>query len=249
MAVRTLLVALLAWSAGALTLRQRLTRSALDAEAARFDGFLTHALSDLVDFVGELRNATHNATVVAAAASAPVNSSGASVLKLANASRTANASLKVAGNTTRRAVLNKQQQALKDLLSHLKSNIASFNKNEDEGKEVSERQLKSLKERLAKDQAQLNQTNISAWEHEMLVNKTRSEEREIAYWSRGRALEHTMFHANLKMTHGLMSKVKTVIEAYKEVLAKGKISPKMAQDIKRVSAHVPVALLEVQTAA
>jgi len=44
--------------------------------------------------------------------------------------------------------------------------------------------------------------------------------------------EHSMFHANLKMTHGLMSRVKTVIEAYKEVLAKGHISAKMAEDAR-----------------
>lgn len=54
----------------------------------------------------------------------------------------------------------------------------------------------------------------------------------VQYWGRQRESAHSMFHANLKMTHTLMSKVKSVMEAYEEMLSKGKLSKKASQQMK-----------------
>jgi len=146
----------------------------------------------------------------------------------------------------RTAVLKRQRDALQDLLGHLKTNIAKFNKAESTGKDQAEKMIRRVQERLEKDRERLNSTNLSAFDHEMLTNRTRMEENELKYWSRGREIQHGMFHSNLKMTHGLMSRVRTVIDAYKDVLEKGRINPKLAQDMKSLAAALPKVLIEVQ---
>jgi len=138
--------------------------------------------------------------------------------------------------------LKTEQDALQKLFTHLKSNIASINKNEDSNKAHVKEVIERLQKRYQQDKDRLNSTNLSSFEHERLVNRTRSEEAELKYWSRSRELQHGMFHANLKMSHGLMSRVKQVMEAYKDVLTKGKLDPKVAQALKSVSASLPKAL-------
>lgn len=138
--------------------------------------------------------------------------------------------------------LKKEQDALKKLFAHLKSNIATINKNEDSNKAHVKEVIERLQKRYQQDKDKLNSTNLSAFEHERLVNRTRSEEAELKYWSRSRELQHGMFHANLKMSHGLMSRVKQVMEAYKDVLTKGKLDPKAAQALKSVASSLPKAL-------
>eukprot|EP00427_Karlodinium_veneficum_P058327 CAMPEP_0169380564 /NCGR_PEP_ID=MMETSP1017-20121227/40933_1 /TAXON_ID=342587 /ORGANISM="Karlodinium micrum, Strain CCMP2283" /LENGTH=207 /DNA_ID=CAMNT_0009480007 /DNA_START=123 /DNA_END=746 /DNA_ORIENTATION=+ len=117
--------------------------------------------------------------------------------------------------------LKSQQRKLDDLFKHLKLNIANFNKREAEQKQDGQEYAKKIQERLEKDRKRLQDSSLSAFDHEMLVNRTRMEERELKFWTRGRELQHDMFHSNLKLTHGLMSRVKSVMEAYKQMLATG----------------------------
>ncbi|CAK0844000.1 unnamed protein product [Prorocentrum cordatum] len=131
--------------------------------------------------------------------------------------------------TNRSAALKQQQEVLQNLLSHLKSSITKDNKEEEDSKRHNEAVIARLRRRLDSDRARLNWTNLSAWDHEMYANDTKLEERELEYWTRGRELQHGMYHANLKMTHGLMSRVKTVMQAYQEVLAKGHLDPAMSE--------------------
>jgi len=142
--------------------------------------------------------------------------------------------------------LHTQEGKLQDLFKHLKLNIASFNKRESEAKHSSQKMVEKLQKRLEEDRARLKEKGISAFEHEMLVNRTRTEEHEMKYWSRGRELQHNMFHSNLKLTHGLMSRVKMVMDAYKDVLAKGALDPKVAQALHSTSMLLPKALLQKQ---
>lgn len=142
--------------------------------------------------------------------------------------------------------LHKQEGKLQDLFKHLKVNIASFNKRESDSRHSSQKMVEKLKKRLAEDQARLKEKNITAFEHEMLTNRTRTEEHEIKYWSRGRELQHNMFHSNLKLTHGLMSRVKMVMDAYQDVLAKGALDPKVAQALHSTSMMLPKAFLQKQ---
>jgi hypothetical protein len=125
--------------------------------------------------------------------------------------------------------LKTQQIKLDALFKHLKDNIANFNKREAEQKQDSTEYVKRLQERLDKDHKRLQDASLSDFDHEMLVNRTRMEERELKFWTRGRELQHDMFHSNLKLTHGLMSRVKTVMEAYQQMLSRGKVDSKLAK--------------------
>eukprot|EP00927_Polykrikos_kofoidii_P029626 TRINITY_DN2559_c0_g1_i5.p1 TRINITY_DN2559_c0_g1~~TRINITY_DN2559_c0_g1_i5.p1 ORF type:complete len:197 (+),score=33.70 TRINITY_DN2559_c0_g1_i5:100-690(+) len=131
--------------------------------------------------------------------------------------------------------LKKEQVALKGLLAHLKEEITDTNKQESKGKSENQQLISNLKLRLDRDRVKLNDTNLSKFEHDLTLNRTLSEERELKYWSRGRELQHRMFHANLAMKHGMMSKVKSVMQAYDELLSKGKISPEVQQKMRRAA--------------
>eukprot|EP00418_Pyrodinium_bahamense_P074462 CAMPEP_0179101374 /NCGR_PEP_ID=MMETSP0796-20121207/46867_1 /TAXON_ID=73915 /ORGANISM="Pyrodinium bahamense, Strain pbaha01" /LENGTH=276 /DNA_ID=CAMNT_0020799223 /DNA_START=75 /DNA_END=905 /DNA_ORIENTATION=- len=140
---------------------------------------------------------------------------------------------------TRTERLKQQQDVLKNLLSHLKTNIQRYNKDELHGKDEHQRILERLRQRLADDQKALNSSNLSAFQHDILVNRTRAEEASIKYWTRGRALQHDMFHSNLRMAHGLMARVKTVLDAYGQAIQNGKIDSKAAEKLRMVSSSLP----------
>eukprot|EP00927_Polykrikos_kofoidii_P029623 TRINITY_DN2559_c0_g1_i1.p1 TRINITY_DN2559_c0_g1~~TRINITY_DN2559_c0_g1_i1.p1 ORF type:complete len:215 (+),score=43.51 TRINITY_DN2559_c0_g1_i1:65-646(+) len=139
----------------------------------------------------------------------------------------------VLGNVT--LSLQKEQTALKGLLAHLKVEIMDMNKQESKGKTQKQQLISNLKLRLDRDSAKLNDTHLSKFEHDVAVNRTLSDERELKYWSRSRELQHGIFHANLAATHGIMSKVKSVMQAYDEVLSKGKISPEVQEKMRRAA--------------
>jgi len=140
--------------------------------------------------------------------------------------------------------LKAQQLKLGDLLKHLKSNIAEFNKRESDQKKDSQVYAEKLKKRLEEDHRRLKDPNLSAFDHALLVNRTRTEESELKFWTRGRELQHDMFHSNLKLTHGLMSRVKTVIEAYKQVLTHGKLDSKLEKVLHETSSSMPKAFIQ-----
>lgn len=142
------------------------------------------------------------------------------------------------------ALLHNEQRLLTDLFSHLKLNIKHFNEEEKSSKGQNSEVLKRLQDRLKRDQEKLKAGKLSKFEHEELVNRTRLEEHEVKYWSHGRELQHTLFHANLKLTHGLMARVKTVMEAYTQALSKGKVDPQLLKAMK--GASLPKAFVEMR---
>lgn len=177
------------------------------------------------------------------------------ILDVALSQGSPNASLrgtsKPAGNASavknhQTAALKLQQGKLGDLFNHLKSNIAEFNKREADQKKDSSVFAERLKKRLAEDKKRLNDPNstMSDFDHKMLVNRTRTEEHELKFWTTGRSLQHDMFHSNLKLTHGLMGRVKTILDAYKQVAATGKLDPKLSEVLKETAAKLPKALLQ-----
>jgi len=141
---------------------------------------------------------------------------------------------KLAPEAFKKAVKD-EQDVLNNLFKHLKVNIANFNKQETKDKDKTASIRKRLEERLKRDKATLAMKNISDFERERLTNSTRMEQHELDYWNRDRDLQHHMFHSNLKMTHGLMSRVKTVIEAYKEAYSKGAINPDLMKKVHAMS--------------
>jgi len=162
---------------------------------------------------------------------------------LANVTKAAVTDLKKLSPVAFKSAVKEEQDVLQNLFKHLKVNIANFNKQETKDKDKTADIRKKLEARLKRDKAQLAMKNISDFERERLTNSTRMEQHELEYWTRDRDLQHHMFHSNLKMTHGLMSRVKTVIEAYKEAFTKGHISPDM---MKKVHAMSPTKAAFVQ---
>merc|ERR1712129_623431 len=65
------------------------------------------------------------------------------------------------------------------------------------------------------------------------------DEVELSYWKRGREMQHSMFHSRLKVTHGLISRVKEVLDAYGEMMSKGKLSPDRVRILRVVVANMP----------
>jgi hypothetical protein len=127
---------------------------------------------------------------------------------------------------TKSAILH-EKSVLEDLFAHLKINIGRFNKAESEDKTRTEKMKARLEARLKTAKAKLAMKNCSAFEHELLTNQTRQDEAELKYFSRDRDLGHQMFHGNLKMTHGLMSRVKTVLGIYNEAAEKGHVDAEL----------------------
>lgn len=150
-----------------------------------------------------------------------------------------NALLKAKVSESQRKLLMKQHEALKALLSNLKSSIKNLNKGETEGKEEGKLQVEKVKQRLEHEREELKQKNLTGFRRQLLVNRTRTDEKELEYWTRSRELQHGMFHANLKMTHGLMSKAHAVMEAYDSVMASGKLNADLAKALQAVSAGLP----------
>jgi hypothetical protein len=204
--------------------------------------------------VNATKNATKTAPVEAKKAEAkPTDAKKAAPAANKTESKLANATKASLANTTKAAkvapitnlkklspdefkkAVSEEKDVLANLFKHLKVNIASFNKQETKDKDKTADIRKKLEARLKKDKATLAMKNISDFERERLTNSTRMEQHELEYWTRDRDLQHHMFHSNLKMTHGLMSRVKTVLEAYKEAFAKGQISQDLMKKVHAMS--------------
>lgn len=200
------------------------------------EGGLETALLQL-ESLAKHANAT-NATKAAPVAANQTNATKHNMTKTApvtsNATKKVVNLKKLAPEEFKKAV-SEEKDVLEGLFKHLKVNIANFNKQETKDKDKTADIRKRLEARLKKDKATLAMKNISDFERERLTNSTRMEQHELEYWTRDRDLQHHMFHSNLKMTHGLMSRVKTVIEAYKQAFAKGKIDPKLMDKVHEMS--------------
>lgn len=133
--------------------------------------------------------------------------------------------------------LKKEKDVLTHLFGRLKMDIGRINKHETEQKAMSKKHVQDVQARLNKTQHALELHNLSAHEREQLMNESSFEEGELRYWKQDRDLQHNIFHANLKVSHGLMSKVKKVIGAYKEVLETGHLSKEAREKLHEDSLH------------
>jgi len=140
----------------------------------------------------------------------------------------------------RTSKLQKQQDIMQHLFSSLKSSIATTNKGEVDDKESANKRVEQIEKNLAERREKLNSTNLSAFNRELLENRTKMDEVELSYWKRSRELQHSMFHSRLKVTHGLMSRVQEVLGAYNELMSKGKLSPERVKSLHNVVANMPV---------
>jgi len=175
-----------------------------------------------------------------------VNASGNNSTKVSPKDENAKKVVAVVGKKAKvRAVVQAQQTILENLFKHLKSNIVNLNKEESSSKTEAAKQIKRLEARLKKDETELARKDLSKFEHEELVNRTRTDKFELQYWNRDRSLGHQMWHTNLKMEHSLMNRVHTVISACKEAVAKGGVDPKLLKKLQGQA--LPKAFIEMQS--
>jgi len=217
---------LLVSSAASLRARQdRVVQGSLNQEVVDLDKFLIAASQSLEGLLATIP--TQHANGTATATKVP----------------TATHAIAAQGNTTKAHMnatqLKQERDNLSNLFAHLKANIANSNKAQVASKKSYATQVEDARRRLDLDRNKLQQKNLSEFERGLLKNRTLAEEQELKYWMQNRDLNHGIFHDTLKMTHGLMSRVKTVMEAYKQVMANGRIDPQLAEQLHSVSATLP----------
>jgi hypothetical protein len=130
------------------------------------------------------------------------------------------------------ATLHNQQNLLQDLMKHLNNQIKNFNREDTESKEMAAKMKKRFEEKLKKDEAALNKTGLRDFEHARLVNATRMDKQDLAYWSKDGELRHTMVHANLQMSTNLLTSVKNVLDVYNQAVKKGGVDDGLLKKVK-----------------
>merc|ERR1712194_945729 len=154
-------------------------------------------------------------------------------------SHTKTASAAAPGFNLTSALLS-QHDALQNLLSHLKKNIVNINKEETYQKDDRASTVERLQQRLDDDHKVLNSSTTSAFDRERYVNRTKIDEHELEFYKRDRQLQHGMFHSNLKLNHGLISRVNDVLKAYSDVMSHGRLTPEARKQLEAVSKTLPV---------
>lgn len=122
---------------------------------------------------------------------------------------------------------------LQNLFSHLKSRIGTLNKHEHNGHDEDDKMIQEQEDMIHKAQVELNWTNLTKWQRQIRVNRTKGAQAELVYWKRHRELSHGSFHANLKMSHGLMDKVQQTMKMFHQLLAGKKVEMKDLETIRR----------------
>ena len=62
---------------------------------------------------------------------------------------------------------------------------------------------------------------MAAWRRAFIRNQNKNDEKQVEHLTKDQKLEHHILHNNLKMTNGLMSQVKAVLNVYSEMTKKG----------------------------
>lgn len=70
---------------------------------------------------------------------------------------------------------------------------------------------------------------------EFLNNETKDENRLFSYWERVRDRQHRQFHTSLKIQHGMMDKVKVMMDMYEKTMNGGADKKQVQKDLARVA--------------
>lgn len=92
--------------------------------------------------------------------------------------------------------------------------------------------VEEVQKRLEHDKARLTDPKLRPFMRRLLENRTKEEQRDIDFWLHSRTLQKRMFQANVKMSHGLMSRVKGVMQVFDQAIDNGTISEEAAQQLK-----------------
>jgi len=113
-----------------------------------------------------------------------------------------------------------------------KARISSLNAREKQSKQRYAQKEADHKAKLEKLESRCNHTALPA---EFCRNETRDENRHFKYWTGVRERQHRQFHTSLKIQHGMMQKVKGMIDMYNKAMH-GTAAQK--QQVKQELTHV-----------
>jgi hypothetical protein len=203
----------------------------LVGDARQLDSMIVEVMNNLqhaVKTFQSIQNASSNATKPATKAEA----ANSSHKNLTLAKNDHPATKLVMSKAEINATLHSQQTLLQDLMKHLNNQIKNFNREDSESKEMAAKMKKRFEEKLKKDEAALNKTGLRDFEHARLVNATRMDKQDLAYWSRDGELRHTMVHANLQMSTNLLTSVKNVLDVYNQAVKKGGVDSGLLKKVQ-----------------
>lgn len=146
---------------------------------------------------------------------------------------TSNASAHTANKTTK---LQAQLSTLNSVYESLKKSIVRGNRREHDGQLTDEEQIRRTEAKLADAERELNSSKLSDFKREMLVNQTRVDRAELKFWKSHRGSSHAIFHAHLKMAHGMMDRIKQVVGEYEAVLAGKKVD---LEKLRKLQSSLP----------
>jgi len=104
---------------------------------------------------------------------------------------------------------------LKGMYDDVKARISSLNAREKQSKQRFAAKEADHKAKLEQIEFKCNHTRLSA---EFCRNETRDENRFFKYWTGVRERQHRQFHTSLKIQHGMMQKVKGMIDMYDKAM-------------------------------
>merc|ERR1719215_737100 len=121
---------------------------------------------------------------------------------------------------------------LKGLYEEGKERIGQLNAREQKYKAHYEEKQKEHEQNLVAIDARFKNSTLSAdWK----TNETKEENRLWGYWERVRQRQHSQYHTSLKIQHGTLEKVKTMIQAYEGAIAGNADKKTIAKKIQKVS--------------
>nr|ABI14294.1 unknown [Pfiesteria piscicida] len=120
---------------------------------------------------------------------------------------------------------------LKGLYEDGKARIGQLNAREKDLKGKYDLKKAEHDRRLQAIEARFKNHTLSA---EWRANETRDENRLWNYWERVRERQHKQYHTSLKIQHGTLEKVKTMIDMYEKTISGKADKAKFAKQLKKV---------------
>jgi hypothetical protein len=193
----------------------------------------------------EAANATKNATANATANNA-TKTKGTGALATEKAAPTKKAVAEKRHSPLAGLKLNLNPKSVADLVPALamlkglyedgKDRIAKLNAREKKYKQQFADKEAEHNRRMVRIESRFKNHTLSA---EFRTNETRDENRMWNYWQRVRERQHRQFHTSLKIQHGTMERVKTMMDMYEKTIS-GQVKDKaqVKKQLSRVSQGV-----------
>eukprot|EP00445_Apocalathium_hangoei_P006126 CAMPEP_0203864212 /NCGR_PEP_ID=MMETSP0359-20131031/14632_1 /ASSEMBLY_ACC=CAM_ASM_000338 /TAXON_ID=268821 /ORGANISM="Scrippsiella Hangoei, Strain SHTV-5" /LENGTH=273 /DNA_ID=CAMNT_0050781909 /DNA_START=53 /DNA_END=874 /DNA_ORIENTATION=+ len=120
---------------------------------------------------------------------------------------------------------------LKGLYEDGKSRIGHLNVREKDLKAKFELKTAEHGRRIQAIDARFKNHTLSA---EFKTNETRDETRLFSYWERVRERQHKQYHTSLKIQHGTLEKVKTMIDMYEKTISGKADKATISKELRKV---------------